>query len=82
MTELRKRISRRSGETIRDRGKFRRVVVTLYPSGVIGLRLERCRREEVLSIRAAWEHATKLRVASEQRDRPRKRRVRVRRRLA
>lgn len=31
--------------------------ITLYPAGFIGLRLEKCRHEETLSLRAAYETA-------------------------
>jgi hypothetical protein len=51
MTPLKKAVTRRSEELMRDRSKFRRIVVTLYPAGFIGLRLEKCRREETLSLR-------------------------------
>lgn len=45
MRLLKKAVTRRSDELMRDRSKYRRIVVTLYPAGFIGLRLERCRRE-------------------------------------
>jgi hypothetical protein len=48
-----------------DRSKYRRIVVTLYPAGFIGLRLEKCRREETLSIRGAYETAVHTRVMHE-----------------
>jgi hypothetical protein len=51
MTPLKKAVTRRSDELYRG-SKRRRIVVTLYPAGFIGLRLEKCRREETLSIRA------------------------------
>jgi hypothetical protein len=57
MTPLRKAVTRRSEELMRDRSKYRRIVVTLYPAGFIGLRLEKCRRQETLSIRGAYETA-------------------------
>jgi len=69
MTPLRSRVTRRSEETIRDRSKFRRIVVTLYPIGYIGLRLEKCRREETISLRAAYEAATISRVQHERAQR-------------
>ena len=62
MTPLRKPVRRRSEELVRDRSKYRRVVVTLYPAGFIGLRLEKCRHEETLSIRGAYETAVQTRV--------------------
>ena len=40
MTPLTRKVTRRSSETYRDRSRMRRIVITLYPTGVIGLRLE------------------------------------------
>ncbi len=54
---------------MRDLSKYRRIVVTLHPAGYIGLRLEKCRREETLSIRAAYETAVQTRVMRERADR-------------
>jgi len=65
MTPLTRKITRRSHETYRDRSKLRRIVVTLYPTGVIGLRLERTRAEETLSLPLAYETAVRARVAYE-----------------
>jgi hypothetical protein len=50
-------VTRRSEELMRDRSKLRRIVVTLHPAGFIGVRLEKCRHEETLSIRGAYETA-------------------------
>jgi hypothetical protein len=69
MTPLKKSVTRRSEEIYRDRSKFRRIVVTLYPAGFIGLRLEKCRTEETLSIRAASETAVHSRVMRNQAER-------------
>ena len=69
MTPLKKAVTRRSEELYRDRSKFRRIVVTLHPAGFIGLRLEKCRREETLSIRAAYETAVQTRVMRARADR-------------
>lgn len=60
---------RRSEEVYRDRSTFRRIVVTLYPAGFIGLRLEKCRHEETLSLRAAYEIAVKLRIMRDRSER-------------
>lgn len=73
MTDLRKPVKRRSSELKRDRGRMRRIVVTLYPAGYIGLRLERTRREETLPLQAAYDVAVKMRVAFERAERARKR---------
>jgi hypothetical protein len=68
MTPLTKPVTRRSEATVRDRGRNRRLVVTLYPSGILGLRQERSRREETLTLEAAWSMAVKMRVAAEKRE--------------
>jgi hypothetical protein len=65
MTPLKKAVRRRSEELYRDGSKFRRIVVTLHPAGFIALRLEKCRREETLSMRAAYETAVQTRVMRE-----------------
>ena len=69
MTPLKKAVRRRSEALYRDRSKFRRIVVTLYPAGFIGLRLEKCRHEETLSIGAAFEVAVHTRVMRQQAER-------------
>jgi hypothetical protein len=69
MTPLKKAVRRRSEELMGDRSKYRRIVVTLYPAGFIGLRLEKCRREETLSIRGAYETAVQTRVMRERAER-------------
>jgi hypothetical protein len=69
MTPLKKAVTRRSEERMRDRSKFRRIIVTLHPAGFIGLRLEKCRHEETLSIRAAYETAVQTRVMRKQAER-------------
>ena len=43
--------------------------MTLYPAGYIGLRLEKCRHEETLSIRAAYETAVQTRVMRKRTER-------------
>lgn len=65
MTPLKSRVTRRSEELIRDRSKYRRIIVSLHPGGFIGLRLEKCRKEETISIRAAYECAVQSRVRFE-----------------
>jgi hypothetical protein len=64
-TDLKKPVKRRTNEQRRDVGKFRQIIVTLYPAGFIGLRLEGTRREETLPIQAAYERAIKMRLAAE-----------------
>ena len=69
MTPLKKAVTRRSEEVYRDGSKLRRIIVTLYPAGFIGLRLEKCRHRETLSIRAAFETAVQTRVMRERAER-------------
>lgn len=76
MTDLHKRVARRSHEVKRDRSKLRRIVVSLHPAGFIGLRLERTRREEILPIGAAYDVAVKMRVGAERAEREAKRKAR------
>lgn len=80
MTPLKKAVTRRSEELYRDRSRYRRIVVTLYPAGFIGLRLEKCRHEETLSMRAAYETAVKTRVMRERAERHKNRACLARRR--
>ncbi|MFZ1104125.1 MAG: hypothetical protein WAN86_15000 [Hyphomicrobiaceae bacterium] len=65
MTPLTCKVVCRSSETWRDRSRMRRIVITLYPTGVIGLRLEKTRTEETLPLRLACETAVRARVAFE-----------------
>ncbi len=74
MTDLRKPITRRTDSTIRDGSKPRRMVVTLYPCDIIGIRPEKTRREETTTLAAVWQMAVKLRVRTEQAERRAKRR--------
>ena len=64
-TKLNKEITRVSNEVVRDTGKFRNLVVTLYPSGDIGLRPQGTRREERYPLEAVYHLALKARVAAE-----------------
>jgi hypothetical protein len=72
-TTLSKPVKRRSNEVRRDRGKYRAIIVTLYPAGYIGLRLQGTRREETIPIEAAYERAVKMRLALEKAERKKKR---------
>jgi hypothetical protein len=75
-TVLHKPVKRRSNEICRDRGKFRHIIVTLYPAGHIGLRLQGTRREETIPIEAVYERSVKMRLAMEQAERRKKREAR------
>lgn len=68
-TVLNKPIKRKSHQSRREVGKLRAIIVTLYPAGFIGLRLEGTRREETIPIEAAYERAVKMRLAAEQTER-------------
>ncbi len=50
---------------VRDGGKERTLIVTLYPEGTIGLRMSGTRkdREEIISAAAVYQTAIRLRVA-------------------
>ena len=76
MTDLNKPVTRRSGFHVRDAGKLRRIVVTLYPHGFIGLRPEKTRREETIGLHAAYDMAVKMRVARERAEKQAARRAR------
>lgn len=67
-TKLSKPVKRVSNESRYESGKLRPIIVTIYPAGFIGLRLQGTRREETMPIEAAWERAIKMRVAQEAED--------------
>lgn len=75
-TKLKKAVSRGTDELIRDAGKFRKLVVTIYPSGLIGIRPERTRREELMPITHIYSMAVKARVAAEKAEKAAKRKGR------
>lgn len=65
MRDIRKAIPRRVADMVRDGGRLRRLVITVYPNGAIGLRPERTRREEIVSAGGIWQRAVKDRVMAE-----------------
>jgi hypothetical protein len=66
MTPLNKKVSRRDdAATVREKGKLRRIVITLYPGGTIGLRPEKTRQEEFISVQGAYHLAVKNRINRE-----------------
>lgn len=65
MTPLDKPVSRKSNAIVRDRGVFRQLVVTLYPTGVLGLRPAKTRQEERVTLESCYSLAVKQRVAKE-----------------
>lgn len=64
-TKLEKAVTRVSNEVVRDTGKFRPLVVTLYPNGTVGIRPQGTRREETYPLDAVYHAAMKARVAAE-----------------
>ena len=67
-TKLTKPVKRKSNEVRRDRGKYRAIILTMYPAGHIGLRLEGTRKQETIPIEAVYERAVKMRVAFEKEE--------------
>lgn len=61
MTDLKKPVRRRTIGLHRGR----RIMVSLEPGDVLGLRQERCRRTEYLSLAACYDLAVKQRVIYE-----------------
>ncbi len=74
-TKLTKPIKRRSNELRRDRGKYRAIIIAVYPAGFIGFRLEGTRKEETMPIEAAYERAIKMRLAAEKSDKEKARKA-------
>lgn len=70
-TPLTKKVKRRTLAPHRGR----RLVVTLYPGDLIGIREERRRQEEIISLAAVSDFAVKLRVANERWQREQARRA-------
>lgn len=68
MTKLKKPVRRVSDEWVREQGKLRPIVVSVYPGDVIGFRLLGTRREERTTVRACRDLAIKLRVRTEKRE--------------
>ena len=67
MTPLNKKVVRKTSTVIRDSGKLRDLIVTLYPNGVLGMRPWMTRREEYISLGACYDKAVKNRVLQERR---------------
>ena len=76
MTPLTKPVTRRSETVIRDGGTRRRLVVTIYPNDTVGLRPERTRREERITLDAVYACAIKARVRHEQAEKRAKKKAR------
>lgn len=67
-------VTRRTDATVFSRGR-RPVIVTIYPTGEIGLRLNRTRREEYVNAADIYRQAVTARVAFERAQRKKKRRT-------
>lgn len=61
MTPLNKPVTRRTNEIV-DR---RQIVVTLYPNGLLGLRLSGCRKAEMIPLTHCYYQAVKARISAE-----------------
>lgn len=70
MTKLKTAVTRMSEATVRDGGKRRRLVITIYPGSdpMIGLRPEKTRGEETISLDAVYALAVRQRVNQEARE--------------
>lgn len=69
------RVRRKTDAMVFSRGS-RCVIVTVYPSGVIGFRLERERREEFASASDIYRQAARARVVAEKAKRRAERKAR------
>jgi hypothetical protein len=65
------KVKRETRATIRDGGRERQIIVTIYPDGTLGFRLKRTRREYCLSAAACYQRAVAQAVAA---DKPKRRR--------
>lgn len=74
-TPLHKRISRVSTDTVRNAGKPRKLVVTLYPGDTIGIREQGRRKEEFISIPSVYFYAIRCRVAHERMEKAKARKA-------
>lgn len=63
-----KPVRRRTAASVFSSGSRRPVVVTIYPDGVIGLRLHKTRREETMLADVIYRQAVVERVAYERRQ--------------
>lgn len=67
MKEAIRPATRKTRATFRDRGKERAIIVTVYPDGTLGLRLEYQRQEETIAASTIYSIAVQRRVAEESR---------------
>lgn len=76
MTTIKSPVRRKSDAVVRDQGKLRRLVITIYPNDTIGVRPEKTRREEIVSIEAVYSLGVKQRLASERATKIREKKAR------
>lgn len=77
-TSLKKAVKRVSSATVRDTGKFRPLIVTLYPGDMIGLRPQGTRREELYPLQHLYYVAIKARVNVERMEKAKAKKARGR----
>lgn len=77
MTPLTKSVIRRTDNRIQWPGGSKRLVVTLYPNGLIGLRPEKTRREEVIPVTHCYSIALKSRLLREREEKQAKRKAKA-----
>lgn len=66
------KVKRETSATVRDGGRERQVIVTVYPDGTLGFRLKRTRREYCLSAAACFNRAVAQAAAAERPKRTRR----------
>jgi hypothetical protein len=64
-TKLKRSLVRETSATIFEQGENRPVIVTLYPHGVVGLRLKGTRRTYTLDVQSLYVRAVKAAVDAE-----------------
>jgi hypothetical protein len=69
--------TRRTSASVFSRGARRAVIVTVYPDGVLGLRLSRTRREELVAADTVYREAVIARVAIERAQRKARRKAKA-----
>ncbi len=72
------KVTRETRAECREAGRYRRIVVTIYPNGIIGFRAKGTRREYMMSAAWGYQHAVQSAAYAE---RPKRRRRRVNRGL-
>ena len=75
MTPLNKPVVRKTNSTVRDRGVVRNLVVTIFPNGTVGLRPERTRQTEIVTLDSIYALAIKQRVVRERAEKLTKKRL-------